>query len=77
MFDFTFEWDSCESGAGTTSFRGRSIKAIMPYLEELMNVCCPGDTIEVSVWNEDTGSEWTIHLTPNGWTIVDSVINDA
>ena len=77
MFEFTFEWDSCESGAGTNSFEAHDINGLTPDLEELMTACRPGDTIEVTAWNEDTGSEWTIHVTPTNWIVIDSIVNDA
>lgn len=76
--EICFEWDSCDSGCGINYYYGPDTNtAIHKGITDLKMACAMGDTIEATATNEDTGEEWTFHLTPFDSVVLDYMVCDC
>lgn len=65
------EWDSCESGCGTTYYYGNDItKLVDQACGELCTVCRSGDTIEATLIETEWGDAYEAFIYPTSYEIM-------
>lgn len=64
-YEICVEWDSCNSGCGTSYFYGNAVTpTILKAVKELKTICVSGDIIEATLTCEDTGEQWIYEVGP-------------